>query len=65
MLIHLKLSILLSSWYVDFREVYCFPQIFQKAANEPNFTHLYSKLCVILCERARNFEPENHNTVSP
>uniref|UniRef100_A0A915EYC7 Eukaryotic translation initiation factor 4 gamma 2 n=1 Tax=Echinococcus canadensis TaxID=519352 RepID=A0A915EYC7_9CEST len=33
--------------------------IFQKAANEPNFTYLYSQLCVVLCERARNFEPEN------
>ncbi|KAL5103490.1 Eukaryotic translation initiation factor 4 gamma 1 [Taenia crassiceps] len=33
--------------------------IFQKAANEPNFTYLYSQLCVVLSERARNFEPEN------
>uniref|UniRef100_A0A0R3X1M0 Eukaryotic translation initiation factor 4 gamma 2 n=1 Tax=Hydatigena taeniaeformis TaxID=6205 RepID=A0A0R3X1M0_HYDTA len=33
--------------------------IFQKAANEPNFTYLYSQLCVVLCEQARNFEPAN------
>ncbi|KAM7539690.1 hypothetical protein Aperf_G00000025614 [Anoplocephala perfoliata] len=34
--------------------------IFQKAANEPNFTYLYSQLCVILCERSHNFESENN-----
>ncbi|KAM3178040.1 hypothetical protein ACTXT7_003351 [Hymenolepis weldensis] len=33
--------------------------IFQKASNEPNFTYLYSQLCVILCEKAHNFETDN------
>ncbi|VDO03617.1 unnamed protein product [Rodentolepis nana] len=33
--------------------------IFQKASNEPNFTYLYSQLCVILCEKSRNFETDN------
>nr|CDS25531.1 eukaryotic translation initiation factor 4 gamma [Hymenolepis microstoma] len=33
--------------------------IFQKASNEPNFTYLYSQLCVILCEKAHNFEIDN------